>query len=321
MPALTMPPEDGTFFCCQHSRSVEEQLFASVKPNRIWFLLEYPYPWGARAFDESELSAPVKRYLSNLLAETPGSKLLFIKNQDSLFSDKIAFFVGIGNEDRPALYRFQLDDYEDLVDLDVRSFLSSGGFPAGSTYEQSIYLVCTNGKRDQCCAKYGLDVYNHLAEYQHRVEDPAETVWQTSHVGGHRFAANVVVLPHGIYFGRLTGGEARILMDAYQSGEILLDKYRGRACYPPAVQAGEYFLRKHTGEVHIGAYRHTRTEEIASDQWSLEFASVPEGQAYRLVIRSEPSDAGIFKSCADEAGVAIAQYRLIKIDHATVQKS
>jgi hypothetical protein len=310
MTALTSPrEEEEIFFCCQHSRAVEEQLFASVKPNRVWFLLEYAFPWGRKAFEESSLAAPIKNYLSNLLDETPESKLLFIKNQDSLFSERITFFVGVGSEVEPRLHRFALNDYADLLDVDVNALLSGGHFTGASIHSDPIYLVCTNGKRDQCCAKFGLEAYNQLVQYHQ-----GETVWQTTHVGGHRFAGNVVCFPHGIYFGRVTEGDAKTLMDAYRSGEILLDKYRGRACYQPVVQAAEYYLRERTGEVGVGAYRHTGTEELAGDRWSVEFASVAKGKAYRLVIRSQSSDAGVFKSCADAEGVDAAQFRLVDIE-------
>lgn len=314
MPALTVPPEDETFFCCQHSRSIEEQLFASVKPNRVWFLLEYAYPWGRKAFEESTLSSPVKNYLSRLLDETPESKLLFIKSQESLISDQISFFVGIGSEVQPRLHKFVLDEYEDLIDVDLHAFLSNGHFPPASVYSNPVYLVCTNGKRDPCCAKFGLQVYDHLVEYQHLVEDQTGTVWQSTHVGGHRFAANVVCFPHGIYFGRVTTDEARLLMDRYQSGQVLLDRYRGRACYQPVVQAAEYFLRNRTAEPAISAFSHTRTETVGANRWNVQFASRSQAIEYHLSIITEPSDSPVYKSCTDEGSVEVAQYRLVDIE-------
>lgn len=283
-------------------------MFASVKPNKIWFLLEYPYPWGRKAFEESSLESPVKDHLAKLLDETPQSKLLFIKNQDSLFSDRITFFVGVGSEEQPRLHRFVLHDFDDLLDIDIRALLAGDQFPNVPIYSSPLYLVCTNGKRDQCCAKFGLEVYNEMVAYQ------GERVWQTTHVGGHRFAANVVSFPHAIYFGRLRAGEAKALMDANEAGEMLVDKYRGRACYPPEVQAAEYFLREQTGEVRIGAYRHTRTEEMASDQWWVEFDGAGQREGYRLVIGSEPLDAAVYTSCAEEESVGVDQYRLLDIE-------
>lgn len=277
-------------------------------------MLEYPFPWGRKAFEESTLASPVKNLLSNLLDETPQSKLLFIKNRESLFSDRISFFVGVGSERQPQLYRFALRNYEDLLDIDVRALLAGDQLPNAPVYSAPIYLVCTNGKRDPCCAKFGLQVYDHLVEAQQRVEDQAGAVWQTTHVGGHRFAANVVCFPHGIYFGRVTGDEARLLVDRYQSGQILLDRYRGRACYQPVVQAAEYFLRNHTAEPAISAFSHTWTQTVGPDRWNVQFASRSQAIEYRLSITSEPSHSPVYKSCTDEDGVAVVQYRLVDIE-------
>ena len=260
------------------------------------------------------MESPVKDYLAKLLEEIPESKLLFIKNQDSLFSERKSFFVGIGDEAQPRLYRSILDRYEDLIDIDVHALLAGDQFPRVPIYSAPIYLVCTNGKRDQCCAKFGLQVYDHLVESQHRVEDRAGTAWQTTHVGGHRFAANVVCFPHGIYFGRVTQDEAKTLVESYQRGEILLNRYRGRAYYQPVVQAAEYFLRQHTGEPGISAFSHARTETVGANRWNVQFASRSHAIEYNLSIISEPSDSPVYKSCTDEDGVAVAQYRLVDIE-------
>ena len=58
-----------------------------------------------------------------------------------------------------------------------------------------LYLVCTNGNRDKCCAKFGQPVYEQVAR------DVGESAWQTTHIGGHRFAATIMLLPTGDMFG------------------------------------------------------------------------------------------------------------------------
>ncbi len=60
-----------------------------------------------------------------------------------------------------------------------------------------ILLVCTNGKRDACCALRGRALMTALAA------DHAERTWECTHLGGHRFAGNLVCLPHGIVYGRV----------------------------------------------------------------------------------------------------------------------
>ncbi len=72
-------------------------------------------------------------------------------------------------------------------------------------------------------------------------------VWQSSHLGGDRFAGNVVFLPEGLYFGRVGPGEAWPVLDEYLAGRIHLDHYRGRSAYTFAEQAAERAVRERAG--------------------------------------------------------------------------
>ena len=64
-------------------------------------------------------------------------------------------------------------------------------------------------------------------------------MWQSSHIGGDRFAGNVVFLPEGLYFGRVEPAEAWPVLDEYLAGRIDLAHYRGRSAYSFAEQAAE----------------------------------------------------------------------------------
>ena len=72
------------------------------------------------------------------------------------------------------------------------------------------------------------------------VEAGAPDVWECSHVGGDRFAANVVCLPDGVYYGRVEPRRRRPrCWPTHRAGLLDLGHYRGRSCYPPLVQAAE----------------------------------------------------------------------------------
>jgi hypothetical protein len=96
----------------------------------------------------------------------------------------------------------------------------------GVVWDDPLYLVCTHGKRNVCCARLGGPLAQALAA---RHPGP---VWETTHVGGHRFAANLVLLPHGLYYGPVTVALAAAAIDAYQRGSVVVDRYRGRAGQP-----------------------------------------------------------------------------------------
>ena len=73
---------------------------------------------------------------------------------------------------------------------------------------------------------------------------PAASLWQASHLGGHRFAPNMVVLPSGVQLGRVSVAEAAGVAAALAAGRIPLDHYRGRTLYDAPVQAAEIAVRR-----------------------------------------------------------------------------
>ena len=83
---------------------------------------------------------------------------------------------------------------------------------------------------------------------------PDET-WEVSHIGGDRFAGNVLVLPHGLYLGRLDADTAVAAAADLLGGRLPLDVLRGRSNLPMPAQAGEIALYRHLGETAMAAVR------------------------------------------------------------------
>ena len=123
------------------------------------------------------------------------------------------------------------DADEELLGVDPRD-------PAGHASADPILLVCTHGRRDACCAQRGWPVVAALTE------SFPDWSWQCSHVGGDRFAANLVVLPHGLYYGRLTPSLALDVVRRHLDGRVTTDVLRGRSCFAPAVQAAQHYARE-----------------------------------------------------------------------------
>ncbi len=116
--------------------------------------------------------------------------------------------------------------------------------------DQPLFLVCTHGKHDACCARHGRPLFEALAE-----QLDEETVWQCTHVGGDRFAGNLVCLPHGLYYGRVEREDAVGLLDEHLSGRLTLANYRGRSCHPFHVQAADADVRAATGALGLDDLR------------------------------------------------------------------
>lgn len=273
-------------YCSQLSRAVGEQQFATASRGTLWLIIEHPGPWGLDPPYDTELPEPTKRYLVDILEALPSTRVLFIKRERKT-AGRIAFFVAATSEREPKLYAFVLSSLNELCDIDVPS-LVNGGRNHGSVAGSGLFLVCADGKRDDCCAKYGLATYKAMKKYLGSV------VWQASHVGGDRFAANVVCFPHGIFYGRVEPHEAQPLADAYNRGHIYLTKYRGRSCYPFIVQAAEYFVRREAGITGCDALYLNRRVRLSEQAWQIEFGSPADERVHQVRLRGEMSP---FKTC------------------------
>ena len=66
---------------------------------------------------------------------------------------------------------------------------------------------------------------------------------------------NLLVLPHGLYYGRLDPPSAIAVAGSHLAGQLDLDHLRGRSGLPMPVQAAEVALRRQLGETREGAVR------------------------------------------------------------------
>jgi hypothetical protein len=234
-----MPGRDAPF-CAEVSLDNRESLSATASRVDHWILIEYRGLWGHDALTASGLSAEVKARLSEQRDARRNTKLLFLRRPHRRDHPSLAVFWGSSTAAGPELYHAELEAYDELLGLDLTR---PGAEPAG----HPLLIVCTHGKHDRCCARYGRPLYKALEE---QAED--DWVWQSSHVGGDRFAGNVVVLPEGLYFGRVDSEHAWSLFDEYLAGRIDLDRYRGRSIHSFSEQAAEIAIRRMTGLRGLG---------------------------------------------------------------------
>jgi hypothetical protein len=133
--------------------------------------------------------------------------------------------------------------------VDRVSGTRAAGRPPARAPGQRRYLVCTNGARDPCCAIRGPAVAQALERAL-----PGR-VYECSHLGGHRFAANVLVLPDGLCFGRVDARDAVALAAELEAGRLPLDHLRGRTALEPEQQAAEILVRRELGLKRLGDLR------------------------------------------------------------------
>jgi hypothetical protein len=211
--------------CSELSAALGEPLHATAPFAPTWLLIEEPAAWGRRAVAEAGFGELERR------GKEHGVRVGLVRRRYGRprGDDRRSVFVARCAE--PSLERLVDPD----LDLDA---LDPAHLPRGERIDRPLYLVCTNGRRDACCARAGTAVARAL---ETRLRD---RLWETTHVGGHRFAANLVALPHGLVFGRLDPASAAIVVAAYESGRIELAHFRGRTTLTAEQQAVEHFVRE-----------------------------------------------------------------------------
>jgi hypothetical protein len=266
-------------YCADLSRENGEPLSATASRIDHWFLIEYRGLWTRDALPGSGLSDQVKEHLRNQVGSVGHGRLLFIRRPDRRRSPQLLAFAATSRPGEETLTRIEFEGYEDLRGVDLRS-----GEPTG----RPLFLVCTHGKHDPCCARHGRPLYEAL-----RDELDPDWVWQSSHIGGDRFAGNLVCLPEGLYFGRVDREAAGGVLDDYLGGRISLEHYRGRSCYTFPVQAAERFVREKRGLLGIDDLR-LKSVERDPDAWLVSFEGIQ-------TVRVEPTLGDLtLLTCSDE---------------------
>ncbi len=269
--------------CSVASQEAGESLSATaVESVDRWLLLEVTDPWAPKALQTEALPEPVRARLTQWL-DTPRSRLQLIRRPGR--SGKRPLFMVVSSaSDPPRASKLELDRYEDLLDLDLDVLPAEIAAP--------MCLVCVHGRRDRCCALHGSAVFRAI---QARGVD----VWQTSHLGGHRFAACALWLPDGLMYGRLRAEHADGFVAARRAGEIgELDLFRGRCAYDCPTQAAEIFLRSRLAEQAAGAIEWLATVPESESTWEARFRTAAGDEAVR--VRLEDTGVARPASCGGE---------------------
>lgn len=99
---------------------------------------------------------------------------------------------------------------------------------AGSIVESEVshlYAICTDGVKDACCAKFGIPVAK--AFYKECEKDKFSLSFETSHIGGCRFAATAICFPSGNSYGRMLSKDTTEIKRSEENGLIVSKIFRG----------------------------------------------------------------------------------------------
>ena len=297
------------FRCATASRARGDELAGTASTVRSFLLLEHAGPWGVDALRDARLPDGLGAHLREqsrrhrvrvLLVRRPGSRA-------GAGPTRVIAARAAG----PASWAeaADVDHLDDVRDLDLAA-LGAGRSVGLGPQGDPVLAVCTHGRHDACCAELGRPVALALAAGPH-----AAAAWETSHVGGDRFAGNLVVLPRGLYYGGLDPESAQRVAAATAAGEVLLEHLRGRSDLPMAVQAADVALRREhrlvgLDDVRPGAVR------VDDDLTTARFTVVGRGEV-DVVVRRVVGDDLHRLTCSAGRGSAVPRHELVEVRPAT----
>ncbi|WP_110206915.1 sucrase ferredoxin [Nocardioides daejeonensis] len=217
-----------------------EQLAGTASYDVTHLLIEHSGRWGRKAFAESDLPDHVRATVA-ARAESAGVRVHLIRRHGRAgTADGFRIYGANTMPGSRWLGTALLADPDELLDLDLRAW-GRGRMAGLDRVGHPLLLVCTNGRRDACCAEFGRPIAKALAR------DYPEETWEVTHLGGHRFAGAMLTLPSGLSYGRLDPAAALAVAESTQRGDLVPSHLRGRVCYPPAAQVAEVLLREQHG--------------------------------------------------------------------------
>jgi hypothetical protein len=292
--------------CAAESSASDEPLAATASRIDHWILLEYRGLWERDVLGGSRFSPELKAHLREQLRILTNARLLFLKKPERRAYGRRQLYFGSSRPGEERFFQLEVDHQEDLRGFNFVSALSGADTP-GLPVDHPLLVVCTHGKRDRCCAKYGQPLYDAL-----RRETETGHVWQSTHVGGDRFAGNVVVLPQGLYYGRVGPGDVGRLLAAHAAGRVDLDRYRGRSAYSFPLQAAEQAIREAEGLVGIDDLALAGSERTGAAAWRVRFRAA-DGVAHEADVCEEAAEEPVFLTCGAEEPKRALRYTVTKL--------
>ncbi|MEU1020939.1 sucrase/ferredoxin-like family protein [Streptomyces sp. NPDC005904] len=279
--------------CATASRELDEPLAGTAATARTWLLVEQPGPWGAKALTSSRLDPEVGRALEKA-AEGTGVRIALIRrpgrHADCHTPTRQQVYVAHTVPGRTWLRSRVTEDPRELLDLDFAALGAGdhGGFGTPHT-GAPLALVCTNGKRDRCCALLGRPLAAELAA------TGEEGVWEITHLGGHRFSPTLLVLPYGYAYGRIGAPAVKEILEAVRAQRVVTEGCRGNSAWERPGQAAELAVRASTGEDAAGALTVAGTDG-AAPRWEVTVAH-RNGRRWQVTVAQGPAQPPRPESC------------------------
>lgn len=235
--------------CGMASRDLGEEIAGTATVVTEWLLIEDRSVWGPDAV--ADLASRSHAMAALVDAAVGGGMRVMAIRRPSRRDRPPLVYRATSRDGAVRLTRDPLEVAAGTLTADPRAHLAQE--------QREMFLICTHGRRDPCCTRWGKPAAMDLGE------DPS--VWESSHVGGHRFAGNMVALPLGLYLGRMDRDNAGIVLEGLRAGRVPIEHLRGRSAWPQPAQAAEVFARRHLGDRGISGWRLVSSDAVAHGSW------------------------------------------------------
>jgi hypothetical protein len=241
--------------CSALADALAEPMIGTVDHRVRWLLVEDRGAWGEHAVRDA-LGAELEA-----AAKARSMRLLLVRRREAdpeQGTERMVFLVDTGSGTIASRSIGDVAELHALLDAPIAAF--------GAPSTEPMFLVCTNGRRDACCALRGRALVASLAVGH------GDRTWECTHLGGHRFAGNLVCLPDGIIYGRVGPADGPRLADRYLAGRIDVEHLRGRSAWPAPAQVAERAFRARIGADGLHEVALTGCE-VAGDRATVELTA------------------------------------------------
>ncbi len=262
--------------CADAARERGDDLVGTAAPAHRWLLVEHPGPWAVDALAGSGIAVEVQDRL-RLAAHRSGARILLVRRpgrQPARRQRSWAVVDAGSTVVRWGAWSADGDLLEAAVALsdaaalsDVTALSDPAGAQRTATHGDApgpgepLLLVCAHGRHDTCCAVRGRPVADRLAQRW------PDATWECSHVGGDRFAANLIVLPDGACYGNLDADTAVDVVASHLQGRVDVDHLRGVSTQPPVAQAAIAAALRRFGPAALSQVGVSAVEPHGSAAW------------------------------------------------------
>lgn len=251
------------FFCADAARQRADSLAGTAPYGSVWVLIEYRGGWPPNGFDGLDLDPSTKKHVFSA-AQAVRARVLLIRRPGRRNHDGPKRWAVL-RHDNSGAHRQRWGTWsvdQDLSDIaDVLNTPGELGCPP-------VVLVCAHGQHDTCCAVRGRPVGGAL------VERWPNLVWECTHVGGDRFAANVVVAPDGVYYGNLDAASSVAVIEEHLADRINARHLRGYTDLFPPQQAALSAVLERFGPAGRHDYEVVDTAR-EDNHWRIRFTGRP----------------------------------------------